>query len=30
MSLISKILPVENILFDQESTSKKRIFERVG
>jgi len=30
MSLISKILPVENVLFDQESTSKKRIFERVG
>jgi PTS system nitrogen regulatory IIA component len=30
MSLISKILPVENVLFDKESTSKKRVFERVG
>jgi PTS system nitrogen regulatory IIA component len=30
MSLISKILPVENVLFDTESTSKKRVFERVG
>lgn len=30
MSLISKILPAENILLDSESTSKKRIFERVG
>ena len=30
MSLISKILPPENILLDSESTSKKRIFERVG
>lgn len=30
MSLISKILPTENILLDQESTSKKRVFERVG
>jgi PTS system nitrogen regulatory IIA component len=30
MSLISKILPLENILLDGESTSKKRVFERVG
>lgn len=30
MSLISKILPLENILLDAESTSKKRVFERVG
>lgn len=30
MSLISKILPIENILLDSESTSKKRVFERVG
>lgn len=30
MSLISKILPVENILLDAESASKKRVFERVG
>jgi PTS system nitrogen regulatory IIA component len=30
MSLISQILPVENVLLDTDSTSKKRIFERVG
>lgn len=30
MSLISKILPLENILLDAESASKKRVFERVG
>jgi PTS system nitrogen regulatory IIA component len=30
MSLISKILSAENILLDTESTSKKRVFERVG
>ena len=30
MNLISKILPVDNILLDVESTSKKRMFERVG
>ncbi|MDX8400753.1 MAG: PTS sugar transporter subunit IIA [Gallionellaceae bacterium] len=30
MSLISKILPLENILMDAESASKKRVFERVG
>jgi len=30
MSLISKILPLENILVDAESGSKKRVFERVG
>ncbi len=30
MSLISKILPIENILLDSESASKKRVFERVG
>ncbi len=30
MSLISKILPPENILLDSESASKKRVFERVG
>lgn len=30
MSLISQILPIENVLLDAESTSKKRIFERVG
>lgn len=30
MNLISKILVPENILFDTESTSKKRVFERVG
>jgi PTS system nitrogen regulatory IIA component len=30
MSLISKILPLENVLLDAESSSKKRVFERVG
>lgn len=30
MSLISKILPVSNVILDNESTSKKRVFERVG
>lgn len=30
MSLIGQILPIENILLDTDSTSKKRIFERVG
>ena len=30
MNLISKILPPDNILLDTESTSKKRVFERVG
>jgi PTS system nitrogen regulatory IIA component len=30
MNLISKILFPENILLDSESTSKKRVFERVG
>ncbi|MBY0577086.1 MAG: PTS sugar transporter subunit IIA [Gallionellaceae bacterium] len=30
MNLISKILLPDNILLDAESTSKKRIFERVG
>lgn len=30
MNLISKILSPENILLDAESTSKKRVFERVG
>ena len=30
MNLISKILPSDNILLDTESTSKKRMFERVG
>jgi PTS system nitrogen regulatory IIA component len=30
MNLISTILPLENILVDTESTSKKRVFERVG
>ncbi len=30
MSLISQILPVENVILDSESTSKKRVFERVG
>ena len=30
MNLISKILPPDNILLDAESTSKKRMFERVG
>ena len=30
MNLISKILPLENVILDTDSTSKKRIFERVG
>jgi PTS system nitrogen regulatory IIA component len=30
MNLISKILPIENVILDADSTSKKRIFERVG
>jgi PTS system nitrogen regulatory IIA component len=30
MNLISKLLVPENILLDAESTSKKRVFERVG
>jgi nitrogen PTS system EIIA component len=30
MNLISKILPLENVILDPESTSKKRVFERVG
>ncbi|TNC94424.1 MAG: PTS system, nitrogen regulatory IIA component [Gallionellaceae bacterium] len=30
MSLISKILTAECVLLDSESTSKKRVFERVG
>ena len=30
MNLISKILPVENVMLDAESSSKKRVFERVG
>ena len=30
MNLISKILPPENVILDTESTSKKRVFERVG
>ncbi len=30
MNLISKILPAENVILDTESTSKKRVFERVG
>lgn len=30
MSLISKILPPANVVLDAESTSKKRVFERVG
>jgi PTS system nitrogen regulatory IIA component len=30
MNLISTILPLENILLDADSTSKKRVFERVG
>jgi len=30
MNLISKLLLPENILLDAESTSKKRVFERVG
>jgi nitrogen PTS system EIIA component len=30
MNLISKILPPENVILDADSTSKKRVFERVG
>lgn len=30
MNLISAILPLENVILDAESTSKKRVFERVG
>ncbi|MFA5824840.1 MAG: PTS sugar transporter subunit IIA [Gallionellaceae bacterium] len=30
MSLISKILTLDNVLLDTESASKKRVFERVG
>lgn len=30
MNLISKILTLDNILLDTESTSKKRVFERAG
>jgi len=30
MNLISKILHADNIIFDSDSTSKKRVFERVG
>ena len=30
MNLISAILPPENVILDTESTSKKRVFERVG
>jgi nitrogen PTS system EIIA component len=30
MNLISKILPLENVILDSESTSKKRVFEQVG
>jgi nitrogen PTS system EIIA component len=30
MNLISKILPIENVILDADSTSKKRVFERVG
>ncbi|MEI7841852.1 MAG: PTS IIA-like nitrogen regulatory protein PtsN [Gallionellaceae bacterium] len=30
MNLISKILPLENVLLDVESSSKKRVFEHVG
>jgi PTS system nitrogen regulatory IIA component len=30
MSLISSILPLENVILDTDSTSKKRVFERVG
>lgn len=30
MNLISTILPLENVILDAESTSKKRVFERVG
>ncbi len=30
MNLISTILPLENVILDIDSTSKKRVFERVG
>ncbi len=30
MNLISKIVPFENVLLDNDSSSKKRVFERVG
>jgi len=30
MNLISTILPLENVILDPDSTSKKRVFERVG
>ncbi len=30
MNLISKVLPLENVILDTDSTSKKRIFERIG
>ncbi|MGO8754585.1 MAG: PTS IIA-like nitrogen regulatory protein PtsN [Gallionellaceae bacterium] len=30
MNLISQILPIDNVILDTESTSKKRVFERVG
>ena len=30
MNLISKTLPLENVILDADSTSKKRVFERVG
>jgi PTS system nitrogen regulatory IIA component len=30
MNLISTILPLENVILDTDSTSKKRVFERVG
>ena len=30
MNLISSILPLENVILDADSTSKKRVFERVG
>jgi nitrogen PTS system EIIA component len=30
MNLISKSLPAENVILDADSTSKKRVFERVG
>ncbi|BBE50141.1 Nitrogen regulatory protein [Ferriphaselus amnicola] len=30
MGLISNLLPPENVMVDAESTSKKRVFERVG
>ena len=30
MNLISKVMPPENVILDTDSTSKKRIFERIG